>query len=454
MDFQVFDACVETHAAEFLGQLEALCRIPSISAQNGPAMQQAAEAVAALCKAAGLAVTSYPHPKGGPPLLLAEGGSGARTLMIYNHYDVQPADPLEQWETPPFEPTVRDGKLYARGVADNKGDLVSRLLAIKLYQETVGPLPVRILYVIEGEEETGSSHLFSFSAAQRDLLSQADGCLWEYGEKDDAGRPKVSLGVKGVLEVELRVRTASSDAHSANGGIFPNAAWRLLEALQTLRSPDGRVLIDGLADHIEPPNTAQLEMLAQLPYDSAAIAATYGLREGFLGGLTGTAALHRLLFEPTATINGIWSGYTGPGGKTVIPSKATAKVDFRLVPALTPRLTKRLLVQHLQRRGFHDVEVVEIEDGLLPARTKPESAIAQAVIQAVAATSDIAPLVFPSSAGSGPVAELCGIHGIPVASTGVAWSRSFVHAPNESIQIADFLRGIRLMGRLLSIFAA
>lgn len=452
MDFRPFDRYVEQNAAALLGRLEALCRIPSVSAEKGPAMAEAAGFVEQLCRTAGLAAEIIPQPAG-PPLLLAQAGAGARCLMIYNHYDVQPADPLELWHTPPFEPTVRNGKLYARGAADNKADLVARLSALQIFQETIGPLPLRLLYVIEGEEETGSQHLFRFATENGALLGQADGCLWEFGSKDEAGRPVISLGVKGILSVELIVRTASSDAHSGWGGVLPNAAWRLVEALHTLRSPDGRVLIDGLMDHVRPPSAAQLALLAELPLDAAAIQTTYGLRNGFLGGLDGMDALRRWLLEPTVTINGLWGGYTGPGSKTVIPAQAAAKLDLRLVPDLTPVLALQLLREHLLRRGFDDVEVVDQGDGLLPARTDPEAAIAQAVVGAVRAVSAEPPLVYPSSAGSGPMHELCGVYGVPVASTGAGWANSFIHAPNESVRVADFLEAIRVMGRLLAEFA-
>lgn len=452
MDFQPFDRYVDQHAGELLERLEALCRIPSVSAERGPAMAEAAAFVQELCRAAGLSVEVVPQPAG-PSLLIAQGGAGSRCLMIYNHYDVQPADPLALWQSPPFQPTVRDGKLYARGVADNKADLVARLSAIQIFQETMGLLPLRLLYIIEGEEETGSQHLFRFAAENGALLSQADGCLWEFGSKDDDDRPVISLGVKGILGVELRAHTADSDAHSGWGGVFPNAAWRLVEALHSLRGPGGEVLIDGLMDHIRPPSPAQLALLAEIPLDAEAIKRTYGLRDGFLGGLHGMDVLRRWLLEPTVTINGIWGGYTGPGSKTVIPAQAAAKLDLRLVPDLTPGLALQLLRKHLQRRGFDDIEVVDQQDGLRPASTAPDTAIAQAVSGAVRAVSAKPPLVYPSSAGSGPMHELCGVYGVPVASTGAGWANSLIHAPNESVRMADYLEAIRVMGRLLAAFA-
>lgn len=451
MSFEHFDAYVDRRLPDILDDLSALCRIPSVSAENGPAMEEARRLVETLCRQAGLETEVVPQP-GGPAIVLARGGSGPRRLMIYNHYDVQPPDPVEEWTSPPFEPTIRDGKLYARGAADNKGDLVSRLWALRAYQETVGPLPVEVLFVIEGEEEVGSRHLASFAAQHADLLRTVDGCLWEFGYKNSLGQPVVHLGVKGILSAELRVRTAETDAHSGMGGLLPNAAWRLVEALSTLRSADGRVLIDGLMDHVRPPTVSELALLEGLPWEGEELRRTYGLRQDFLGGLQGTAALHRLLFEPTVTINGILSGYTGPGSKTVIPSQAMAKLDLRLVPDLTPALALELLRGHLRRRGFDDIEVIDLQDGLIPARTSPDALIARSVAQAWREAIGVAPLMYPTAAGSGPMYELCQAYGIEVASTGAGWYGGRAHAPDESIRIADLVDGVKFVGRLLRCF--
>ena len=452
MTFQAFDAYVNTHAPAILDRLAAFCRIPSVSAENGPAMGQAADFVTSLCREIGVHAELSPQP-GGPPIIVGKAGAGPRCLMIYNHYDVQPPDPLDEWRSPPFDPQIRDGKMFVRGVADNKGDLIARLTAIQVYQETIGPLPVRLLYVIEGEEEVGSMHLFKFSRRHEGLLRTADGCLWEYGYKNTDGNPVVNLGVKGILSVELWVRTADGDAHSSNGGIYPNAAWRLIEALNTLRSPDGRLLVDGFMDHVKAPSDPVVDLVDRLPFNEAKILQAQGLKRGFLAGLTGSALLRRLYLEPSCTINGIVSGYTGEGSKTVIPAEAMAKLDFRLVPDLTPDLALKLLSEHLARRGYHDIEVIDAEDGLLPWRTDPNATISLAIQSALAEVNSHAPVVNPSPAGSGPMYELCGLHGIPVAATGAAWYDSRIHAPNENIRVADFLDNIKVIGRLFQRFA-
>lgn len=451
MNYHAYDAFVDAHASEFIAQLSELCRVPSVAAEGGPAMADAAEMVLALCRQAGVEATLTPTA-GGPPIVLGQAGAGPRRLLIYNHYDVQPADPLDEWLSPPFEPTVRDGALYARGVSDNKGNLVARLAAARAYREVFGDLPLQLTFVLEGEEEVGSPHLDGFARSHADLLRTMEGCIWEAGYKDEDDRPAASLGLKGILVVELHVRTAATDAHSASGGLYPNALWRLTEALSTLRAPDGAVLIDGLLARVRPPSASELAMLERLPYDAAAVQRRMGIK-GFLGGLTGVPALRRLMFEPTVTINGLVGGYTGPGSKTVIPCRAMAKLDMRLVPDLTPDLTLGLLRQHLARRGFDDVQVVAGEDGLMPARTDPDAAIVRAVLAAMTDGYGMVPNVYPSMAGSGPMYQLCQAYGIPAVSTGVGWAHSRNHAPNESVRLADYIQGIKVMGRIYGTFA-
>ena len=450
MSYTTLDACIETHASGFIERLSALCRVPSIAAEGGPAMAEAAEQVAALCRWAG--VSAELAPTGGAPVVLGQAGAGPRGLLIYNHYDVQPPDPLEAWVSPPFEPAVRDGALYARGVADNKANLVARLCAAWAYQQVYGELPLRLVFALEGEEEISSPHLAAFAAAHADLLRTLDGCIWEAGYKDEADRPEVSLGLKGIMAVELHARTANSDAHSGNGGLYPNAVWRLVEALSTLRAPDGRVTVDGFNDALRPPTPAEEAMLAAVPFDAAAIQRTFGMAE-FLGGLEGVAALRRLMFEPTCTINGVWGGYSGPSSKTVIPCQAAAKLDFRLVPDQTPATALSLLRGHLARRGFSDITVVDIEDGLMPARTDPAAAVVRAAVAAISDVYGTAPVVQPSSGGSGPMYQLCQAYGIPAVSIGVGWAGSRVHAPNESVRLADFVEGIKVMARVYQLFA-
>jgi acetylornithine deacetylase/succinyl-diaminopimelate desuccinylase-like protein len=442
-----FQAYVETHREHFLEELKTLCAQPSIAAQ-GIGLEETAGLVEDRLKRLGARVQRFVAGDG-PPILYAELGQGERTLLVYNHYDVQPPDPLDEWETPPFEPAVRNGRFYARGVADDKGDLLCRLQAVEAYQAAVGPLPLRLHFLIEGEEEVGSPHLHSFADQHADLL-EADGCLWETGEKDAARRFVLTLGVKGICYVELTVKTAASDLHSMWGGVVPNAAWRLTWALNTLKGIDDTILVDGLMEQVRPPTEAEWAHLATIPFDEAQIEQDFGF-DGFVRGLSGVDLLARYFFEPTCTICGLKSGYIESGAKTVLPNVATAKVDFRLVPDLTPEMVVDLLRVHLDRRGFNDVEITLL-NGLRPARSSLEAPFVQACREAAQATYGSAPIIYPTSPGSGPLYTLC--RKTPAVMAGVANTNSHLHAPNENVYVDDYFEGIRLVGELIQRFAA
>jgi acetylornithine deacetylase/succinyl-diaminopimelate desuccinylase-like protein len=440
-----FEAYVDANRDRFLAELKALCAQPSIAAQ-GIGLAETAALVEERFKRLGAEVQRITIG-GGAPILYAELGQGERTLLIYNHYDVQPPDPLDEWISPPFQPAIRDGRFYARGVADDKGDLLCRLQAIEAYQATRGKLPVRLRFVIEGEEEIGSPHLEAFARQYPDLL-EADGCLWETGEKDAARRFVLELGVKGICYVELSVQTAASDLHSMWGGVIPNAAWRLTWALGTLKDRDDRILVDGMMDHVVPPTEAELAHLETLPLDEAQIKKDFGFK-GFLRELSGAELLSKHFYEPTCTICGLKSGYQEEGIKTVLPYRALAKVDFRLVPDLTPELVVELLRAHLDRRGFADVKV-SLLAGMRPARSSLDAPFVRACVAAARATYGADPVIYPISPGSGPLYPLC--RNTPAVMAGVANANSRLHAPNENIYLQDYFEGIRFVGELLDRF--
>jgi acetylornithine deacetylase/succinyl-diaminopimelate desuccinylase-like protein len=231
-------------------------------------------------------------------------------MLLYNHYDVQPAEPLDLWESPPFELTERDGRVYARGVSDDKGQLISRLAAIRAVRAVTGGLPERVKFLVEGEEEISSPSLETFVEENRELLA-ADACVWEFGGVDPDGRPEVVLGLRGILYVEYRVRTLSRDAHSGGAHNLPNAAWRLVRALNTIQGPDGRILIPGFYDAVQGPTTTDMQLLAAMPSSEEFNREHFGVT-GFLNGHTGMD-YKRAVYEPTANIAGIGAGWQGQG---------------------------------------------------------------------------------------------------------------------------------------------
>jgi acetylornithine deacetylase/succinyl-diaminopimelate desuccinylase-like protein len=444
-----FNAYVEANAERFIEELKAFCRQPSIAAQ-GIGLEEMGQLVRARLEKLGAKVRLMPVDDG-PPVIYAELGAGQRTLLLYNHYDVQPPDPLDLWDSEPFAPQIREGKFYARGVADDKGDLLARLQAIETYQATLGELPLKIKCVFEGEEEVGSPHLASFAAEHADLLA-ADGCLWETGRKDESGRPTIALGLKGIMYLELQAHGAKSDLHSSLATLVPNPAWRLVWALSTLKDEEDNILVDGFMDHVAEPTAAEMEILAAIPFEEEKMRANFGIPQ-FIRGLMDVEALKKHLYEPTCTICGLKSGYIGEGTKTVLPNTAMVKLDFRLVPNLEPDLVANLLRQHLDKRGFADIEVVPLT-GLHSAKAPLDAPVVQAAVAAAQAVYGQEPVVYPLMAGSGPMYPLTQALGIPALAAGVGYAGSNLHAPNENVRLEDYFEGIRFVGELVRRFAA
>jgi acetylornithine deacetylase/succinyl-diaminopimelate desuccinylase-like protein len=445
---QAFYDYLDANRERFLDELKDYLRQPSVAAQN-LGMAEMAELVRQRLEARGFAVRLL--PTGGYPVVYGELGDGPRTLLIYDHYDVQPPEPLELWDSPAFEPTVREGNLYARGVADNKGDQMCRMQAIEAWLAACGPLPLKIKWVVEGEEEIGSPNLEAFARQHADLL-KADGCLWETGGRNELEQIGLWLGLKGIAYFELRLQSLETDAHSANAPVLENAAWRLVWALNSLKAPDDRITLDGFWDHVAAPTAEELSLVDALPYDADRIKATYGAQQ-FINNMQPQDAKRAYYFNPTLTICGLESGYTGEGTKTVLPKAARVKLDFRLVPNLSPDLVHDLLRQHLDRRGFDDIEIVRFA-GEHTAASRPDAAVVQAAIRAARAVYGHEPVIYPRMAGSGPLYPLSDMLGIPAVLAGITHQGARAHAPNEHIRLEDYWLGQRFIGELIREFAA
>jgi acetylornithine deacetylase/succinyl-diaminopimelate desuccinylase-like protein len=449
MDRDRFAAHIEANRQRYFDELYALLRQPSIAAQ-GIGIDETAAIVARRLEQLGAGVQVLRLP-GAAPVVFGSIGSGVRTLLVYDHYDVQPPEPLDGWLSPAFEPTQRDGKLYARGVADNKGNLMLRLQAIEAWLATEGELPITINFLVEGEEEIGSVHLEQFCHHYADLL-RADGCLWETGGRNALENPAINCGAKGICYVELVAKGAAYDLHSANATVVPNPAWRLTWALATLKGPDERILIPGFYDRVRPPSEADLRALESVPLDDEALLADFGISK-FLGGVRGIERLRTHLFSPTCTICGLVSGYTGKGSKTVLPSEARAKIDFRMVPDQDPNEIVKNLRAHLDANGFSDIAIVEL--GHERAARSPTDALpTRAMAAAIREVYGQSPIIYPTMAGTGPMYPVCEALGTPVTSgCGTGYQGSLVHAPNENIRIADYWDAMRCMGAFIAAFA-
>lgn len=418
--------------------LAELVALESVSAQ-GRMLAETAHHVSELLQAEGFTVQSYLGEVA--PILVAEAGEGDRTLLIYNHYDVQPESPIELWESPPFVATERDGRLYGRGISDDKGEFVSRLAAVRaLKAQHGGKLPLKIKWLIEGEEEIGSPSLGRFVHEHAEEL-KADGCWWEFGSIDPHGRPIIYAGLKGIICLELRARVSDSDLHSSLGAVVDNPLYKLSRAIASMRDETGRVTIDGFYDDVRKPSDADLQAIQSIPDESPATKQAYGIK-GYLGGVSGPSYYERLIFEPCLNVNGFHGGYGDAGSKTVLPAEGFVKVDFRLVPDQSPARVLELLKAHLEKHGLSDIEVIELESHEHPARSDVSHPFVQTALEVASEVHGHPAVLHPSSAGSGPMHPFIEAIGLPVVAAGISNHASRVHAPNENIVIAHFEKGI------------
>ena len=461
---------IEQNVDQSLETLFTLVRQPSVSAQR-LGFDQAPQLVSKVFTEHGFDTEILDAPNDGLPSVFGyapadrdafrkarqtsgidDVGGEPPTLMLYVHYDVQPTDPIELWETDPFEPTRKGDRLYGRGMSDDKGNIVARLAAINAFRDEWGGLPCNIKIFAEGEEESGSPNLPGLIESHKSKLD-ADACIWEGGGRNTQNRPLIYLGLKGVLAIELSVSLLRGDAHSSYATILPSATWTLVNALNSMKdSSDDRILIEGFYDDVRESTPEEDRAIANLPDDSDEWLATFG-NASFVAGLGSEDLSRKHLFMPTANIAGLDAGYQGLGMKTVLPAKATAKMDFRLVPDMRPDDIFHKIRLHLDRHGFEEVDLSLIS-GVYPFRTDMSSNWAQMSIQTSEETYGKSAVVYPTMAGSGPMYDFGGVLGIPITSAGIDHPSHKIHAPNENITIEDFVLGAQNIARLMQRFAA
>lgn len=441
-------AYINQEKSKYLKWLEIVCNQPSVSAQNR-GMGEMFMILKELFESAGASTESI--ETAGYPVLIADfQGKTNETLAFYNHYDVQPEDPIDEWETDPFETTYIDDLILARGTADNKGNIIARLAAVDAYQKVYGKLPVGIKFIIEGEEEVGSPHL-ELLAKEHTTKIQADAILWEGGLREyNNKRLHVGLGVKGIAYVELVAKGAKHDLHSSEAAIIENPAWELTWALSTLKSREDKVLVEGFYDNIKPLTEQSKQFIETLEYDEEYTKENYKI-DGFINGVLGYELKKRLISEPTCTICGIKSGYIEQGAKTVLPSKATAKLDFRLVPGQSPEYVVGLLRRHLDKHGFEKIEIRSL-NYLEPYNTDPEHPFVKQVLNAVNEVYEEQPIIYSNLAGSSPMHKLLSNCPMPAVQIGVANTNSKFHAPNENITVDDFIQGAKVVATIINKF--
>jgi acetylornithine deacetylase/succinyl-diaminopimelate desuccinylase-like protein len=425
---------------EYLAELREFLAFPTISAE-GKALNETADFVIGRLASLGFKTRRFTLP-GAPPLIIADlKGEGKRTLVFYNHYDVQPVDPIGEWKVEPFAGVIKDGKMFARGVADDKGDLMSRIQAVDALLKVRGRLPLSVKFVVEGEEEIGSPHLHEFVRKHGGEM-KGDVCIWEGSDLSPDGRPQFYLGAKGLLYIEMTLETAARDLHSMYAAVAPNPAWRLVWALNRFKGEDGRVQVPGFYDDVVPPTREELKRTEANSFDPVAFREALGSKELLKAG-RGSSNLRDYVFSPTCNIAGFTSGYGGPGSKTVLPRKAVAKVDFRLVPDQDPAKILKAVRKHLDRIGCADVDLKDYSSEL-PGRTPLTTPLLKPLVAAASEVYGMEPNIWPSMAATGPISLFINELGMPsVLTPSVSYLGSAYHAPNEHVLLAHYEKAIQ-----------
>lgn len=443
---------VDKNFSSLVSDLQKLIRQPSVSAKN-LGLVECSRLIVQMMKKSGIHAELLYTKKGVPAAIYGEVKSKqnpGKTLLFYNHYDVQPEEPVELWDDEPFSGKIIGNKIFGRGSADDKGELITRIKAVESFLKTTGDVPCNIKFFIEGEEEIGSVHIEDYLKKYQEKLA-CDAVIWEFGYVDEQDRPVISLGMKGLLYVELSKIESIRDAHSSLAVIIENPAWRLVEALKTLRGNDGKVLINDWYKEVDKFTKEDLKIIASEPFDETSFKKEYGIKK-FVDNKKGIAIKKALVGEPTCNIAGFTSGYEGPGAKTVLPSKALVKIDFRLIPKMDPKKQLIRLKNHLRQNGFGDIQVTLIH-GEAAART----AISDPFVKTVKKAADESfgrSILSVSSAGTGPMFSFVKFLHSPCIAIGSTYIFSRIHSPNEFARIDLLKKTTKCMCKIIRNFAS
>ena len=441
---------VDVHLDELVSDLQTLIRQPSVSAKN-EGIEECATLVQKLLKKSGIKSEILRLKKGVAPIVFGEVKSKQnpkKTLMFYNHYDVQPAEPFDLWDDPPFSGIRKGNKIFGRGATDDKGELITRIKAVEACLKTTGDVPCNVKFVIEGEEETGSAHIEEYLKKYKKKFS-CDGVIWEFGYVDAKNRPIIGLGMKGLLFVELSIKESIRDAHSSLAVLIKNPAWRLIEAVHTLRNSDGKILIKDWYKEVSSLSKNDLKIIQKEPFDENAFKKEFGIKS-FVGNMTGMDAKKAMVGGATCNVAGFVSGYTGDGAKTVLPGNALVKIDFRLIPKMDPKKQVLRLKNHLKSKGFADVGI-KVYHGEAAARTDSSHPFVSQVKDA-ADKSFGKSILNVSNAGTGPMYPFVEILKAPCISIGSTYMFSPIHSPNEFARIDLLKKTTKCMCEIMNNF--
>ena len=441
---------VDVHLDELVSDLQTLIRQPSVSAKN-EGIEECATLVQKLLKKSGIKSEILRLKKGVAPIVFGEVKSKQnpkKTLMFYNHYDVQPAEPFDLWDDPPFSGIRKGNKIFGRGATDDKGELITRIKAVEACLKTTGDVPCNVKFVIEGEEETGSAHIEEYLKKYKKKFS-CDGVIWEFGYVDAKNRPIIGLGMKGLLFVELSIKESIRDAHSSLAVLIKNPAWRLIEAVHTLRNSDGKILIKDWYKEVSSLSKNDLKIIQKEPFDENAFKKEFGIKS-FVGNMKGMDAKKAMVGGATCNVAGFVSGYTGNGAKTVLPGNALVKIDFRLIPKMDPKKQVLRLKNHLKSKGFADVGI-KVYHGEAAARTDSSHPFVSQVKDA-ADKSFGKSILNVSNAGTGPMYPFVEILKAPCISIGSTYMFSPIHSPNEFARIDLLKKTTKCMCEIMDNF--
>ena len=385
------------------------------------------------------------------PFVLAEFQSDnpeAKTIIFYHHYDTVPADNDQPWTNDPFTLSVHYGVMYGRGVDDDKGHITARLTAVRKYIREHGSLPVNIIFMMEGAEESASTDLDKYLAKHKKHLRGADLLVWEQGTRNNLGQLEISGGNKGIVTFDMSVRSAEVDIHSSYGGVINSASWYLMDAISSLRSVDGRILVEGIYEQVQEPNERELALIAQYALKTPEeLKVIYGLQLPVLKE-DRQEFLRRFYFEPAINIEGFGSGYQGQGVKTILPAYASAKMEVRLVPGLEPHDVLDKIRKQLDKNGYDKVELTYT----LGEMSYRSDMSAPSILNVIELAKDFYPegiSVLPTSAGTGPMHTVFEALEVPMAAFGLGNANSRDHGGDENVKIADYYTHIELIKELI-----
>jgi acetylornithine deacetylase/succinyl-diaminopimelate desuccinylase-like protein len=444
---EIIGTTIDSGMDSLILDLQRLIRQPSVSAKK-QGITECASLVADIMDRAGIhsQILHLDHDicdgrhdddSSANPIVYGEAKSKAnpngKTILFYNHYDVQPEDPIELWDKDPFSGKVEGNYIFGRGASDDKGELITRIKAVEYFLKMTGDVPCNVKFIVEGEEEIGSKNISQYLTQYKDMFA-CDGIIWEFGYVDEKDIPIISLGMKGLLYVELVAKGPSRDAHSSLAVLIENPAWHLIRALNSMRDSAGRILVKDWYNEVRDFSAQDISLIEQEPFNEESFKKEYGI-EKFVDNISGAKTRKALAGNPTCNIAGILSGYIGEGAKTVLPAEAIAKLDFRLVPDMVPEKQLERIKKHLKENGFKENEIaVKFIHGEAAARVSATDPFVN-IVQEAAKEIFGSVITSVSSAGTGPMHSFIEILKSPCVSVGSTYVYAKIHSPNEFARV-------------------